>query len=116
MKKLWIISVLVILTGCNSFNPNPRPWTTEEKTLLVVSCLACAADNYTQKRVFDRGGYEANPIIGKNGSTGKLVRYGITSQTVTILIAHYFPKYRRFILGGKALVNTSLAIHNKSIE
>ena len=116
MKKLIIIPIILILTGCGKFQPDPRPWTTEEKTLLVVSCLAAAADTYTQTRVFDNDGYEANPIPGRHPPKSRFVGYMITSQMVAVLVAHYFPEYRRFVMGGKTIVNTSFAIHNSGVK
>ena len=109
LKYLSLLGVYILLiTGC----ANVRPWTKQEKALLVASCLASVADVYTTMEVLDNGGYELNPLVGKHPSDGKLITYMVTSQTLFTLLAHYLPDYRSLLLGSKAFVNAGCAMHN----
>ena len=109
MKKALII--ILILTGCG----HSRPWTTGEKVLLGASVLASYADYRTTTNVLDNGGYEMNPLIGKHPSKERLALFLISSEVITIALAHYFPRYRKFLLGGKTAINTGCAIHNSQV-
>jgi hypothetical protein len=107
----WLIIVL-LLTGCAS-----RPWTQQEKILLGVSCVAMLADTYTTTRFLDNSNnYEMNPILGSHPSDTNVVMYMFSSQVVAIILAHYFPKYRSWILGIKTGLNTSGAVNNSALD
>jgi len=106
MKKLIIISIL-ILTGCAS-------WSTGDKILLGTSILATYADYRTTVDLLDRGGHENMGAwaTGKYPSHKDMALYLISTETITIILAHYLPKYRKAILGAKTILNTGCAIHN----
>jgi len=111
MKRILLLVFLILLLflpGCAT----PRPWTTAEKTLLIASCLAAAADTYTTIDGLSHGSRELNPIIGPYPSNERVITYMITSQALFILLAHYLPDYRVFALGFKTFLNTGCAIHN----
>ena len=119
MKPLTIIISILILSGCAGtlkdfgYEKNPRPWTTEEKIYAGVSILAVFADFKTQADLMDRGGYEAlNVTTGKYPSDLRLGLTLGTTEGVCIWLAHHFPYLRKLGLGGKAVMNTGLAIHN----
>ena len=103
------IIIIIFITGC-SFHP--RPWTSTEKTMMFASFGAAYADYQTTHDLLNRNGHENNPIMGKHPSDEKLVTYMLTSQIIATVLAHYFPKYRKALLGGKTILNGSLAIHN----
>lgn len=113
MKISCIVLILLILVGCAT---NPRPWTKKEKGILAWSVLAAAADTYTTIEMLDDGNYEMNPILGRYPSDDEVIIYMSVSELLTILVAHYYPKYRSCLLGGKALVNSYFTIHNRRLD
>ena len=107
-----LIIIAMLLVGCAT-----RPWTIEEKVLLGASCLAMAADTYTTTRFLDNeNNWEVNPILGRHPSDTKVITYMISSQAVAIILAHYFPKYRSWILGVKTGLNTVGAVNNSTLD
>ena len=104
MKTLPIIFILII-SGCAS-------WSTHDKMLAVASFGASYADYHTTRDILDNGGYEMNPLIGKHPSNEKLAAYMLTTQLITIAIAHFWEDYRTEILMGKTFINTGCAVHN----
>ena len=104
MKPYSIILILV-LCSCAT-------WTPADKALLTASWIATAADYKTQMDLFDRGGYECNPIMGRYPSKDKFLGIMLTGQIAVTIAAHFLPKYRKAILGTKTVLNTGLAIHN----
>ena len=104
MKPLTII-ISILLCGCAG-------WTPADKALLTASIVASYADYKTTSDLLDRGGHENNPCMGTHPSKGKLAVFFISSEVLTIAFAHYFPKYRKVLLGGKTAVNGYCAIHN----
>jgi len=112
MKYLLTISALLFFIGCAA----ARPWTTQEKILLGVSCLAVAADMYTTVDGLTNGNYETNPIMGRYPSNGAVVSVMAITQVATILIVHYWSDFRVWILGIKTGVNAGFAFHNTRID
>ena len=106
MKYLFII--LLLFTGCATV----RPWTNSEKMILGASCLAVAADMYTTLDGLHDGNYEINPIMGKYPSDGTVISIMALTQVTTIVLAHYFPDFRTWILGIKTGINAGFAFHN----
>jgi len=104
----YLIILFLVLPGCVT----TRSWTTQEKILLGMSCLAVIADVYTT--MADGEINEINPIIGPDPSNGKFIGYMITSQMVTVILAHYVPQYRNWILGLKTGANIGCVFHNMS--
>ena len=112
MRYLIIISLL-ILTSCVHY----RPWTKTEKVMLAGSWLAAGADYYTSERALDDpGNHEMNPLIDKHPTDFELATYMLTSQIGITILAHCFPKWRSWLLGGKAAINTGCAIHNSKLD
>ena len=109
MKYLLIL--LFLLSGCASL-PQPRPWTTGEKALLVASCVAMVADGYTTIDGMHNGHSETNPIMGRHPSDAKVISVMAITQAVTVMIAHYWGPWRSMILGVKTGVNGAFAWHN----
>jgi len=108
--KCSIITLLsIIIVGCAT----ARPWTTEEKVLLGVSCLATAIDAATTVRMLDDGGWETNPIMGTHPSDSQVIIKMGTIQAITIIAAHYFEGFRSWILGVKTGINTGFAFLNE---
>lgn len=117
IQKILLITLvtLVLLPGCASL-PKPRPWTREEKVLLVVSILAAGADLYTTKQMLDRGNYEMNPLIGKHPTDTELMIKLPVIQLSYWVLCHYWPKMRTGLLGCKITINTGLATHNSGLK
>jgi len=109
--KYWLL-ILLFLTGCAS----ARPWTKEEKSLLVASCIASIADITTTLDGLHDGNSEMNPIMGKYPSDTRVISTMVTSQVLTIIIAHYLDSFRSLILGTKTGINTSFALHNLKVN
>ena len=109
MKVLPLLIVYILLiTGCGTV----RPWTTEEKMMLGLSCLAVAADAYTTMEGMNMGNSETNPIMGKHPSNGTIISVMAITQMVTIIGAHYWESMRLWILGVKTGANAVCIFHN----
>jgi len=109
IMRLLFIAIL-LLSGCAS-------WTPQERILGGVSCLAAAADGYTTIRFLDNpNNWEMNPILGKHPSDTEVITYMMASQLAVLIIAHFCPKYRSWLLGGKTTVNLGFAIHNTTLD
>ena len=93
---------LCLLVGCATF-PEARPWTREEKILLVASILAAGANYWTTERGLDRGGWEMNPLLGEHPTDTELTVKGWGCYGGILLAAHYCPRMRGIILGGSTL-------------
>jgi hypothetical protein len=112
MKNLLLI-LIILLTGC----VHVRPWTAAEKTLLITSWVAAGADYSTTKNALSNpNNYEMNPIMGEHPDDTKLITYMLSSQIIATGLAHFFPKYRKMLLGGKTVVNTGCAINNSQLD
>lgn len=102
-----IVSATIICLVLVSCGTTPRPWTRNEKIVLVTSVLATGANIYETDRALDRGCYEVNPAIKWSPVIGMML-----SEALVIVISHYYPDVRFPLLGGKAVINTGLAIHD----
>ena len=113
MKYAPIILILILMTGCI----HVRPWTPQEKALLGASWVAAGADYSTTRNALENpNNYEINPIMGEHPSDTGLVTYMLSSQIIATGLAHFFPKYRKMLLGGKTVVNTACAINNSQLD
>ena len=108
IKYLFIV---LLLTGCAT-----RPWTTQEKVLLGASCLATAADTYTTLDMLDNGNWEINPMMGEHPSDSQVIITMAATQTLIIVLAHYIPRFRSWLLGIKTGVNAGFAFHNMRLD
>ena len=105
-----LVVIAFLLAGCAG-------WSRTDKILLGASILAAGADAYTTCRALDNpGNWEVNPLLGKHPSKEQVVIYLGFTEMVTILVAHFAPTLRPWLLGGKALVNTGCAINNSTLE
>lgn len=107
MRQIVII-LLILTTGCAT----QKSWTTLEKTLLLTSCLAAGADAYTTVRGLEEGCLESNVFLGESPSTAQVVVFTGLFQIAVMVIAHYWPSSRNWLLGGKTLVNGGCAVWN----
>ena len=105
----------------------PRPWTEGEKTVLVWSVAAVAADMFTTCRMLDNpNNYEMNPWLGEHPSDGKVVAVLSLSHLAMVIISHWVPEItlpivgkinlRYSLLGSKAALNTYFAINNTQLD
>ena len=109
-----LLGIMLLLISCAH---SPRPWTNTEKAVAVASVIASAADCYTTTQFNNNpNNYEVNPLISRHPSDGRvIITMGIT-EGITLLVAHYWDDYRIWLLGGKAMLNTGLAIHNRTLD
>jgi len=70
------------------------------------------ADMTTTMQILNDDGYEMNPLIGKHPSDERFVFFMVGSETLTIILAHIFPKHRKEILSGKLVINSMCVINN----
>ena len=104
--------IAIFLAGCAT----ARPWTTEEKVLLGASCLAVVADTYTTLDGLHSGNSETNPIMGEYPSDGQVIITMAATQVLTIIVAHYWSDFRKWILGMKTGINAGFAFHNMRVN
>jgi len=104
-KPLVILTIFFLLSGCAT-------WSRTDKILLAASWGAAFADYKTTSDVLGDGGYEMNPFIGEHPSDTKLLSYIVVTQLGVTILAHYMPRYRKWLLGGSAAVHGVCAIHN----
>ena len=110
MKNILIILIL-FSSGCAT------KWTPAQKKLLAASWLATGADVYTAEKVLDNPeNHERYPTLGKHPSDTKLITFALSSQIGTTILAHFMPKWRSWLLGGKTIINTGCAINNSQLE
>jgi len=108
LKLSKILIICLLFMGCAT----ARPWTTEEKVLLGVSCLASVADTLTTLDGLNNGARELNPVMGEYPSKGKVIAVMGIGQIVTIIVAHYWESARLWILGLKTGANAACTFHN----
>jgi len=112
MRFIATIILILTLTSCASY----RPWTRTEKIMLAASWVAAGADYYTSERAFDDpGNHEMNPLAGQHPTDMELATYMLTSQVCITLLAHCFPKWRSWLLGGKTVVNMGCSWNNYNL-
>jgi len=100
---------VVLLTGCS--------WSKGDIMWGVASTVATAADGYTTIRFLNNpDNYEMNPGLGRHPSDEQVILMLATTQGISLALAHFFPKLRPWLLGGKTIVNTSFAIHNYQLD
>lgn len=111
-----VFGVMVMhLTGCVIVDP--RPWTKKEKGLLVSSLVASAADAYTTTRLDFNGPHvENNFILGPHPSDGEVVLYFSVTTTGAVVVSHYWPDARPWILGGMTGLNGYGAVNNYRLK
>ena len=105
LLKVTCITLIFFSAGCAG-------WSRTEKVLLVASVVMSVADMTTTIEGLNNGGYELNPIIGKHPSDERFISFMVGSEVLTIILAHYFPEWRKAILSGKTLINAGCVIHN----
>ena len=110
MRQLFIISLLIILTGCGT----ARPWTNAEKVMLGASWIATGADAYTTVQGLNNGCSEANPIVGSDPSNATVIGFAVLIQLGFWAAAHFIPEHRIWILGTKTIISGSCAVWNST--
>jgi len=110
----WVLALFCwLLMGCG----HSRAWTKTERVMLGASWLAAGADFYTTEKALDNpNNHECNPLMGKHPSDTELVMVMLTGQVGVTVLAHIFPKWRKWLLGGKTAVNTGCAVHNSQLD
>jgi len=108
MKHITLI-LLIILSGCS--------WSKSEIRWGIETCVATGADIYTTTQMLNNpDNYERNPIMGRHPSNTKVITYMVSSQILALTVAHFVPKWRKWILGSKTVVNFGAAIHNTRLD
>ena len=123
MKYIIGLILLVSFTGCAS----ARPWTTGEKVMAGASILASFADAYTTCGALNNpNNSEANPIMGKRPSNGRVIVTIGLSELIALGVSHWYPvvdfpligkvNMRYGFLGMKTVINTGCAINNSRLD
>ena len=90
----WIIMLPV---WCKA---EPRPWTSEEKSMLVWGGLGAAADIYTTLGFLNNpNNYETNPILGEHPEPLTVIIYLATEYIIAVITAHLWPDLTLPIIG-----------------
>jgi len=92
MKKLITMAILIILTGCAHYQPDP--WREEDTERLVASTVLQAVDWRQTKHIAKNGHkfYECNPYLGKHPSQNKVDLYFAASFAGKTLGAYLLPE------------------------
>ena len=114
MKTLILILACLLLPACAGFDATPMPWTKGEKAMLWASVGATAADAYTTIEGLNNGCSESNTFVGKDPSNATVIVFSAAIQAGFVAIAHYFPDFRLWGLGGKTIANTGAAVWNST--
>ena len=115
MRRITALILIFAISGCATLNHKPRPWTKEEKVMLVCSLCAAGADCYTAERLIDCGGRELNPLFSPYPTDAELVFKGGALYGVFLLIAHHIPELRKILLMGQTTMCTGFAEHNARV-
>lgn len=105
-----LILGVVLIVGCGT----PRPWTKGEKAMFLASCLATGLDTYTTIEGLNNGCSELSVFVGKNPSNTTVIIFSGVIQLGFGVVAHYFPDFRLWGLGGKTIANTGAAVWNST--
>lgn len=118
-KTKFVIACL--LFTCISSGCATAPWTRTEKILAGVSIAASGWNIYETQAAIDRGAEEINPLIEWSPGWGMVL-----TEALALWFANYFPEIevpwlgtleiRSPLLGGKAAINTALAIHDRQVD
>jgi hypothetical protein len=109
--------VLLALSLDGSFPASAADWSLEEKRLLFGALTLHACD-WAQTKEIARNQvryYESNPLLGESPSASRVNNYFIGTAAATALAAHLLPRYRRAILTGALVIETSVVARNQNI-
>jgi len=115
-KYLVGIIIIVFISGCASFKPNPRPWTSKEKTAAGFFVMAHTANYFSTKAIVTSPYcYESNFIMGRDPSNAKIGTYFSITGLLALGIAHYWPKTRVPLLMGYGGINLFFTAYDYSL-
>ena len=110
----WIASTLILV----KFAYAGDDWDSASK-YLAGSALASTLADWSETRYIAKHPdefYEANRVLGKHPTTGKVDAYFAGSIALTYFIADQLPSnYRKIFLGSISVVEISFVNHNKSL-
>lgn len=117
----WIVMLPV---WCKA---EPRPWSDDEKIMLVWSSAASLADIYTTNQFLKNPeNWEVNPVLGHRPDPLAVISTLLITQAITVIIAHFVPdlelpligkvNMRQNLLYTKGSINTSNACWNTRLE
>ena len=94
MKKVFVISMLLIVTGCGYFDK----WTREDKILQCTQLIVQGLDWQQTKEIARNDDfYETNPMIGEYPTQWEVDRYFLISASTGMLVSHVLPQeYRKY--------------------
>jgi hypothetical protein len=100
-----------------SLNGQAADWSAHDKQLLAATLTLHACD-WAQTKQIARNQvryYESNPLLGESPSIARVNNYFAGTALATALAAHLMPRYRRLILTGALVIETSAVARNQSI-
>ena len=120
----WTIIILLLLQiTCGSsegaekdawLTLKPRAWSTTEKINAFYFMIGQSIDAYSTERSLDNpNSYETNIIMGKHPSDKTIVVYFSLTGIATIILAHFSPKIRKYLLFSGGTLGISMGINNQ---
>ena len=101
---LWIIVfligfwILLIPFLCKA--ESPRPWSSDDKQLILWGGLAALADIYTTTQFLNNPYYyEVNPILGRRPDALAVVSYIAAEYLISVTIGYFLPEIEIPIFG-----------------
>jgi hypothetical protein len=108
---IFLILMLLPLRGeCGN-------WDYIEYGLYAGSVAALGCDLIATHRMLEQGNYELNPVLGRDPSDAKLVRYFIGGSVVRYIIADLLPKdWRKAFLSSGIVFNLTMTWHDRKLN
>ena len=94
---------------------HPRAWTKTEKLSAVYFIVGHTLDGYTTEKMLNHGNYETNPIMGRRPSDSTVAVYFSITGVAAVILAHFSPKARKWLLLSYGTLNGAMAIRNQDI-
>ena len=92
---IWIILLPFI---CRA--EGPRPWSNDDKVLLIWGAIGAFADIYTTTQFLKNpNNYEVNPTLGRHPKPLAVVSYIVAEYLMSVTIAHFLPVIELPIFG-----------------
>ena len=111
-----LILLFIFLSGCASFQLNPRPWTKKEKVAGGFFIVAHTANYFSSRAIVHSPYcYESNFIMGRDPSDTKIGFYFSITGAMALGIAHFYPNTRVPLLMGYGGINLFWTAYDYSL-
>ena len=121
MKRILLTICLIatlVVVGCESLMPHPRPWTKREKIAAGFFIAAHTLNAISTENHQDYDNiYERNSIMGSHPTDTEITTYFSLTGIGALLIAHWYPELREPLLYSYGGLNLGLAVNDfKMVE